>query len=127
MKVAGLVLGILGGLSGIGSALMKFAIGGAGVALGEPVAGGTFFALAVVTGLFSLVGLIMACMTNSRPALSGFTQLVATVLCVVTVSWITFFFFLLGGIFALVGWRQDVALAAASATPQPVAPPADSV
>lgn len=118
MKVAGLILGIIGGVSGLGSTLWKLFWGGVAGAAGDEAAGGLIILMGLLMGLASIVAIVAAAMSMSRPLFSGITQLVATVISLITFSWVTFVFFLLGGIFAMVGWRQDQTAAAAAGSSQ---------
>lgn len=113
MKIAGLILGIVGGIFGLGSTLMKLFAGGL-AAMVDEVAGGAIILVALLTGIAALYGLIASCLTMSKPMFSGVSQVVVGAVCLLTASYTTGVIFLVGGILAIVAARQEATAAAAS-------------
>src|SRR6516162_9024731 len=78
MRVAALVLGIIGGLFGLVAASAALAIGGIGAAFGSDsaslVVGGGWAALAL-----SIVGIVGASLALAKPKIAGAMMLVAAI------------------------------------------------
>ena len=70
MKIAAMVLGILGGLAGLGGAIVALFLGGLGSAFGAQGAGLIsnlgFFAIPL-----SILGIVGGAMASAKPALAG--------------------------------------------------------
>jgi len=106
-QIAALILGILGGLFGIGSALGVMGLAGLGGALGvagsEGIAGRGVIAL-----LFSILGLIGAGIVGNNPKISGILMLVSAIvgfLIIFPFYILASALFLAGGILALISKR----------------------
>ncbi len=108
MKIAALILGIIGGIAGLFGAIFALGIGGIGTAVGAEgatsMAGSGLAALAL-----SLLGIVGGSMAIAKPKAAGIMMLIAAVggLIAVFVAYIVAFPLLLtGGIMGLVGAKK---------------------
>lgn len=105
MKTAARVLGLLGGVIGLAQAAWRMFYEARAMP-GDSMAGGMIVLLGLVTGLFSLLGVLAALQSFKRPALSGFGQLGVAVVCLFGAAFVPLALFVAGGVCALIGWRQ---------------------
>lgn len=109
MRVAALVLGVLGGLFGIGGAMFAAAIGGMGAAFGAEGAG-QIVGLSGGALAFSLLGLVAGALAMTFPKVTGWLMIIAAVGGTISVSVgyvIAGPLLLVAGILALVGARRN--------------------
>lgn len=85
MKIAAVILGVLGGIFGIIGALFAFFIGGVGAAFGEPEAG-TVFGLGLAAIIISIVGIVGGALAYARPRIAGYMMVAAGILGFIAVS-----------------------------------------
>lgn len=92
-RTAELVLGILGGIFGLGGAIIALSIGGIGGALGAEGAG-LISGLGWLAIVASVIGIVGAALVNSKTRLAGGLMLLAAVLGLIAIS----FFYLIATI-----------------------------
>lgn len=108
LRLAALILGIIGGIAGFGGALFALIIGGLDAAFSgsgtSPVIG-----LGVAAVLFSLIGLVGGALALKKPKAAGIMMLVSAVGGLVSISWgyvVAFPVFLIAGILALLSQKE---------------------
>lgn len=108
MRIAGMILGILGGLFGIGGALIVMTAGGVGSAFAARGA-----SHAVVLGLialaFGILGVVAGAVTLRRPLWAGILMIISAIGGIIAISGgfiIAGILLLAGGIMALLGRRE---------------------
>jgi len=85
MKIAAMVLGILGGVFGILGALFALFIGGLGAGLEDPEAG-TVIGLGLAAIIISIVGIVGGAIALSRPAIAGYMMIASGILGFIAIS-----------------------------------------
>lgn len=108
MKIAALILGILGGLAGLGGAVFALFIGGLGTALAVEEAS-TVTGLGLAAVPLGIVGIIGGALSIARPKVAAILMLVSAVggLIAISAGYVVAFILLVaGGVFALVGRRE---------------------
>ena len=105
MRIAALIVGILGSLAGVIGAIVAMAIGGIGVGVGEIVEDSTVTSegreivwLGVVALIASLVGLVGAALAIAKPRISATAMLLAAIVGFICV----FVAYIIGGLLLLV-------------------------
>lgn len=112
MKIAALILGILGGIAGLFGAIFAFGVGGVGTALGEEAQ--SLVGNGIAALIFSLLGIVGGAMAMAKSKAAGIMMLIAAVggLIAVFVGYIVAFpLLLIGGILSLVAAKQKHAAA----------------
>lgn len=109
MRVASMIIGIIGAIAGFGGALFALFVGGADAAFS---ASGTssVVGLGIAAVLFSTLGLVGSILALKKPKTAGILMLIAAVGGVISVSWgyvIAFPLLLLAGILALVSQKKN--------------------
>lgn len=107
MRLAALILGIIGGIAGIGGAIFALFVGGVGAAFGASEAR-SVVGLGLAAIPFSILGIVGGALSMSRPKTAGIMMLVAAVGGLISVSWgyvIAFPCLLIGSILALIAGR----------------------
>ena len=108
MRIAGLILGLIGGIAGIIGAFLALFVGGLGQAFGAEGA-------KLVTGLaglafpFALLGIVGGAMALAKPKAAGIMMLISAIggLIAISVGYILAFILLLvGGILSLSGQKE---------------------
>ena len=110
MKVAALVLGIIGGVLGLFAALLALSIGGIGKALGAE-GGETVVSLGWSSLIFCFLGFVGAGFALAKPKLSGVVLLISAIGFTVSISWFAIIsgpLFLLASLFAFMGKKGPV-------------------
>ncbi len=108
MKIASLILGILGGLAGIIGSIMVMLVGGIGSAFGSE-GSGTVTSLGWVALLFSIIAIVGGSLAIAKPKIAGIMMLlmgVGGIICVSIGYVVAGPLLIIGGILALVGSRQ---------------------
>lgn len=108
MRVAALIVGVVGGLAGIAGAMFAILVGGIGGAVGVKDTGMLLF-LGLAAVAFSIAGLVGAGLTLSRPKAAGVTLLVSALGGLVAVSWgyvVAFPALFVAGVLSLVAAHQ---------------------
>lgn len=108
MKIAALILGIIGGIAGLVGAIMAMAIGGIGSAIGGEGAG-TVTSLGWLALLFSVVAIIGGSLAIAKPKIAGIMMLFMGIggFIAVSIGYIIAGPLLItGGILALVSGRK---------------------
>ena len=120
MKIAAMILGIIGGLAGLGGAVFALFLGGIGGAFGAAGAG-LIAKLGFLAIPFSILGIVGGALANTRPGTSGFLMLASALGGVISISLaysIAAILLLSGGIFSLIESRK-----VQPASSQPLAAP----
>ncbi len=105
MRIAGLVLGILGGLTGLISAVIVLLFGG----VGEMYCLGTDLSYAAIPA--AIMGLVGAALSLAKPKAAGILMIISAAagVCFIYYGYlIPAVLLLVGGIFALIGQRGSV-------------------
>lgn len=108
MKIAALILGILGGIAGIVGSIMAMMIGGIGSALNSE-GSGTVTSLGWVALLFSIVAIVGGALALAKPKVAGIMMLLMGIGGIIAVSIgyvVAGPLLIIGGILALVGSRK---------------------
>ncbi|HHW26377.1 MAG TPA: hypothetical protein GXX23_03430 [Firmicutes bacterium] len=108
MRIAALILGILGGVVGIFGGGLVSLVGGIGAAL-EVEGASTVTGLGFMAIPTSILGIVGGALAMSKPKTAGIMMLASAVLGVILVSAAYFFpgiLLLVGGILALVGQKE---------------------
>ena len=108
MKIAAMILGIIGGLAGLGGAVFALFLGGIGGAFGAAGAG-LIAKLGFLAIPFSILGIVGGALANTRPKASGFLMLASALGGVISISLaysIAAILLLIGGIFSLIESRK---------------------
>jgi len=108
LKVASMILGIIGGIAGFGGALFALFVGGIDAAFS---ASGTssIVGLGVAAIFFSLIGLVGGALVLKKPKAAGIMMLVGAIGGVISISWgyvVAFPVLLVAGILALIGQKE---------------------
>ena len=109
MKIAALILGIIGGIAGLIGSVMAMMLGGIGSALGGEGAG-TITSLGWVALLFSIIAVVGGALAIAKPKVAGIMMLlmgVGGLICVSLGYVIAGPLLIIGGILALVGSRKN--------------------
>ncbi len=109
MKIASLVLGILGGIAGLIAATLALGVGGLGAAF-DAEGASTVIGLGWSAFLFALIAIVGGAIAIAKPKVSGWMQLIACIGGLISISafWtVSFILLLMGSIFAFVGAKQD--------------------
>lgn len=110
MRLASLILGIIGGIAGFGGAVFALFVGGVGAAFSAS-GSGTVVGLGLAAIFFSLLGLVGGTLALNKPKIAGIMMLIAAFGGLISVSWgyvVAFPVLLVGGILALVGQKTKV-------------------
>ena len=105
MKVAALVLGVIGGILGLIAALLALSIGGIGRALGAD-GGSMVVSLGWSSLIFCFLGFIGAGLALAKPKLSGVILLISAIGFTISISWFAIIsgpLFLMASLFAFMG------------------------
>ncbi|WP_121444374.1 DUF4064 domain-containing protein [Brockia lithotrophica] len=109
MRVASLILGIVGGIAGLGGALFALFVGAVDAAFSEtgtsPVVVQGIFSI-----LFSLLGIVGGAFSLNKPKISGILMIVASLGGLVSISWgyvVAFPSLLIGGILAIISSKNN--------------------
>ncbi|MDI6894838.1 MAG: hypothetical protein QME70_09585 [Bacillota bacterium] len=108
MRIAALILGILGGLAGIGGAVFVLFFGGAGAVLAAEGAF-TVVKLGVAAVPLSILGLIGGALALAKPKVAGVLMLISAFGGLIAISMgyaVAFILLLVGAVFAFVGRRE---------------------
>ena len=109
MKIAALILGILGGIAGIVGSILVLVLGGIGSAIGGEGAG-TVATLGWVALLLSLVGIVGGSLALAKPKIAGIIMLlmgIGGLICISLGYVVAGPLLIIGGILALVGSRKS--------------------
>jgi len=85
MKVAAMVLGVLGGVFGILGALFALFIGGLGAGFADPEAG-TVIGAGLAAIIISIVGIVGGAIALSRPVIAGYMMIASGILGFIAIS-----------------------------------------
>lgn len=99
MRVAGLVLGILGSVAGFFGALVAIFFGGVTGALGDEETGTTLAIACTIAIVASIVGLIGAIISPGKPKLGAGLMLASAIIGIIAV----FVAYILGAVLLLIG------------------------
>jgi len=108
MKIAALILGILGGIAGVVGSILVLVLGGIGSAFGGEGAG-TVTTLGWVALLLSIIGIVGGALALAKPKIAGIVMLVMGIGGFIAVSLgyvVAGPLLIIGGILALVGSRK---------------------
>ena len=108
MKIAAMILGIIGGLAGLTGAVFALFLGGIGGAFGAAGAG-LIAKLGFLAIPFSILGIVGGALANTRPKAAGILMLASALGGVIAISLaysIAAILLLLGGIFSLIESRK---------------------
>lgn len=108
MRIAELILVIIGGLAGFGGALFALFVGGIDAAFSS-TGNSSIIGLGLSAVAFSLIGLVGGALVLKKPKLSGWMMIVSAVGGLISISWgyvIAFLVLLVGGILGLLGQRE---------------------
>ena len=108
MKIAAMILGIIGGLAGLAGAVFALFLGGIGGAFGAAGAG-LIAKLGFLAIPFSILGIVGGALANTRPKAAGILMLASALGGVIAISLaysIAAILLLLGGIFSLIESRK---------------------
>ncbi len=108
MRVASMILGIIGGIAGFGGALFALFVGGVDASFS---ASGTssIIGLGVAAIFFSLLGLVGGVLALKKPKVAGIMMLISAIGGVISISWgyvVAFPVLLVAGILALIGQKE---------------------
>ena len=108
MRVASMILGIIGGIAGFGGALFALFVG---VVDASFSASGTssIIGLGVTAIFFSLLGLVGGALALKKPKVAGIMMLISAIGGVISISWgyvVAFPVLLVAGILALIGQKE---------------------
>ncbi|MBU0478161.1 hypothetical protein KKC91_06305 [bacterium] len=109
MKIAALILGILGGLAGIVGAIMALLAGGVGAAL-EAEGASTIVTLGWVAFPLALLGIVGGSLAIAKPKVAGILMLISGIGGFVAVSMgyiIAGPLLIIGGILGLIAKKED--------------------
>ncbi len=108
MRIAALILGIIGGIAGIFGGLAATAFGGIGEAL-QAEGATTVTNLGLVSIPVALIGLVGGALAIAKPKLAGILMIFSSIVGLIMISaayLIAFILLLLGGIFAMAGQKE---------------------
>ncbi len=108
MKIAALILGVIGGIAGIIGSILVLVLGGIGSVIGGEGAG-TVTSLGWVALLLSIVAIVGGALSIAKPKVAGIMMLLMGVGGIITVSIgyvVAGPLLIIGGILALVGGRK---------------------
>lgn len=108
MRIAALVLGLVGSINGLFASFTAFSLGGLGAVL-EADGAGTIVGLGVAAIFISIYAIVAGALALKYPRFSGWSQIISGVLGIIAVS--AFYMIagpilIIGGILALVSARQ---------------------
>lgn len=108
LRVASMILGIIGGIAGFGGALFALFVGGVDASFS---ASGTssIIGLGVTAIFFSLLGLVGGALALKKPKVAGIMMLISAIGGVISISWgyvVAFPVLLVAGILALIGQKE---------------------
>ncbi len=109
MKIASLILGLLGGISGLIAAILALGVGGLGATFSADGAN-TVVGLGLSAFFFALIAIVGGALAIAKPKVSGWMQLIACIGGLISISafWAaSFVLLLMGSIFAFIGAKQD--------------------
>jgi len=109
MRIAAMILGIMGGLAGLAGAIFALLVGGLGAAL-EAEGAQTVIGLGWAAIPLSLLGIVGGALASAKPTAAGILMLVSGIGGFVAISMgyiIGGPLLILGGIFALIGRREQ--------------------
>lgn len=118
MRIAALILGILGGLAGISGGAFATVVGGLGQAF-QAEGASTVTGLGMVAIPIGIIGLVGGALAIARPKLAGILMLISAVIGLILVSAayaMAFVLLTIGGIFALLGQKELAKINAARDT-----------
>jgi hypothetical protein len=105
MRIAALVLGVIGGVFGIVAALLALSIGGIGQAVGAE-GGSMIVSLGWSSLIFCFLGFVGAGFALAKPKLAGALLLVSSIGFTISISWFAIIsgpLFLMASLFAFLG------------------------
>ncbi len=108
MRIASLILGILGGIIGIIGGIFAFTVGGLGQAFGADGAA-TVANLGMAAIPAGILGIIGGAMAIAKPKLAGFLMLISAVSGLIFVSAayvVAFILLIVGSILAFIGQKE---------------------
>jgi hypothetical protein len=105
MRVAALILGIVGGAIGLLGGLFTVFFGGIGKSL-EAKGADDVMSIGAVAILVSLFALITSCFMNKSPKVISVILLIAGVVCISVANWFSGVVIVLGGIFGLLSMNK---------------------
>ena len=110
MKIAAMVLGIIGGLAGLGGAVMALFFGGLGSAFGAHDAG-LISSLGLLALPFSILGVVGGAMASAKPALAGKLMIASAIGGFISISFgyiIAAILLIIAGILAIIEGKKEV-------------------
>jgi glucan phosphoethanolaminetransferase (alkaline phosphatase superfamily) len=105
MRIAAIVLGIVGGAIGFLGGLFTIFFGGLGAAL-EAEGADTVISLGMVAIWVSLFALIVSCFLNKKPRLISLIIIIAGIVCIVCANYFSGIVIAVGGIFGLLSGNK---------------------
>lgn len=114
MRIASLILGILGGLFGLGGAILVFFTGGVAGAFSAEGAD-TMVSLGLAAIPFAILGIIGGSLAMSKPKIAGWLMLISAVGGTISISAgyvLGGVMLFVGGIFALIDGRKTTSVSA---------------
>ena len=109
MKIAGLILGILGGLGGLLGSLFAVSIGGLGAAF-QAEGAQEVVGLGGAAFVFAIIGIVGGALAMAKPKIAGWLLIIAAIggLIAVSMAWIMAFpLLLIGGIILIIYARNE--------------------
>lgn len=109
MKIAALILGLIGGIAGLFGSIFALSVGGIGSAVSAEGAN-TVVGAGVAALILSLLGIVGGSLAIAKPKVAGIMMLTASIgglVAVFAAYFIAFPLLLLGGIFALARSRPE--------------------
>jgi len=108
LRVASMILGIVGGIAGFGGAIFALFVGGVDASFS---ASGTssIIGLGAAAIFFSLLGLVGGALALKKPKVAGIMMLISAIGGVISISWgyvVAFPVLLVAGILALIGQKE---------------------
>ena len=110
MKIAAMVLGIIGGLAGLGGAVMALFFGGLGSAFGAHDAG-LISSLGLLALPFSILGVVGGAMASAKPALAGKLMIASAIGGFISISFgyiIAAILLIIAGVLAIIEGKKEV-------------------
>jgi uncharacterized membrane protein len=107
MRIAALVLGIVGGAIGLLGGLFTMGFGSIGKSLNaKDTDVNQVMSLGAVAMLVSFFALLVSCFMNKSPKAISVFLLIAGVVCIVCANWFSGIIIALGGIFGLLSMKK---------------------
>jgi len=114
VKIASLILGIIGGIAGLIGATLALGVGGLGAAF-DASGASEVVGLGWSAFLFAILAIVGAALAIAKPKISAWMQLIACIGGLISISafWaVSFILLLVSSILAFVGAKQDKNIAA---------------